>query len=354
MKNFLIIYPQIDSPMSGGQVYDFKFFKQLEILNKNHTTYLLDKDIGGKSLFDFIIKYILKLPYIMKFDIIVTNGRLYPRLTFCFLFLFFLKKEIILLHHHFNFMVQKKSFKRILHKLTEIFFIRHSTFVVAASRYTKENVNKYCPLVKIRHIDTAFTVKKKFSVLNKKRARLLYVGSIIERKGIIHLLELAFHLKKKNYDFHITIAGEITDNVYYEKLTKKMMIYGLYSDVTFTGRISQKYLEELYEESSIFVFPSYHEGFGRVLVEAMAFSLPVVAFNNSAIPYTVINGVNGLLADNKNGKEFNKKVEMLLSDENLLEKLRKNAFDTYQNCHSENDFNREVSEFINELIMDDK
>lgn len=72
-------------------------------------------------------------------------------------------------------------------------------------------------------------------------------------------------------------------------------LYGLEDVVTFVGRISDEELKSYYSRAYCFVFPSLLEGYGMVLIEAMSYGLPVIAFDNSAIPFTVKNDRNGIL-----------------------------------------------------------
>lgn len=62
---------------------------------------------------------------------------------------------------------------------------------------------------------------------------------------------------------------------------------GLEDVVSFSGRVSDEELRNYYSKAYCFVLPSLLEGYGMVLIEAMSYGLPVIAFNNSAIPFTL-------------------------------------------------------------------
>jgi glycosyltransferase involved in cell wall biosynthesis len=66
--------------------------------------------------------------------------------------------------------------------------------------------------------------------------------------------------------------------------------------VQFVGPVGPETLRELYRESDVFVFPSFFEGFGLVILEAMACGLPVIATECSAAPDILTNGCGRIVA----------------------------------------------------------
>jgi glycosyltransferase involved in cell wall biosynthesis len=79
------------------------------------------------------------------------------------------------------------------------------------------------------------------------------------------------------------------------KVKETVSASGLQNRVCFHGRVSGDELPNLYQSADIFVLPSYHEGYGMVVVEAMQFGLPAIVSNITALPELVRHGVNGLL-----------------------------------------------------------
>ena len=122
--------------------------------------------------------------------------------------------------------------------------------------------------------------------------------------------------------------------------------HGLEENVKFHGIVSQQELERFYSQAYAFVFPSLLEGYGLVLIEAMSYGLPVIAFNNSAMPYTIKNEVNGLLVTNCDSTELGDKILWLMKNVDYHRNLSQNALKTSLSVSSIPALKALVSQFI--------
>jgi len=113
----------------------------------------------------------------------------------------------------------------------------------------------------------------------------------------------------------------IGDGYYMDWMKEKIKIDGM-SNLTMRGKLTQKDLANFLPLNDIFLFPSLHEGFPNVIVEAMACGLPVIAFNTYG-PEAVIDGKTGYVVASE--FEMLKKLKYLLSDENILKDFSVNA-----------------------------
>lgn len=147
---------------------------------------------------------------------------------------------------------------------------------------------------------------------------ILYIGGFSPRKNILGLIE-AFSKLLESYkkDIKLVIAG------------KKGISYALYKsraeelhiddNVLFPGFISLDHLPYLYSASSLFVYPSFYEGFGLPPVEAMACGVPVITSNTTSIPEIV--GDSAILINPKDTDELYNSMLMVLKDDELKDSL---------------------------------
>lgn len=326
-----ILYPEAGKYTSGGEIYNGYLYDSLE---KNQAIFMDDKVFVRKKIklaFFFNIIYILHIGKFKKINALVSDSRLYPRL---FIFIPVLKLlnpkiKLILTHHHYNFLTQTSSFFKILHKFFERSVLSRADEIIVPSPYTKAMLSVYShrKTDALRYLELGtrkeylpVTEKK---VGNKTQPKLLFLGQVYERKGI-HLLIEALHYIKCNseLDFELNIVGNYDKSSnYFIKISRQIEQYKLTDNIHFRGRIPETELIDHLKNADIFVFPSLYEGFGMALTEAMEFCLPIVAFNNSAMPFTVKNGQTGILVENKNTQAFAEAIINLVSNDVLYKNL---------------------------------
>lgn len=139
------------------------------------------------------------------------------------------------------------------------------------------------------------------------------------------MLESLAYLKNKAHSYHLIIIGKVVDVKYKKQLDEIISEFGL--KVTFTGFISQEEKTEIIMQSDVFVFPSQLEGYGMVLCEAMCEGLPVICFNNSAMPFTVNNNQNGIIVPNKDIIAFAEAIEKIVDNREVNERLAAGALE---------------------------
>jgi len=121
---------------------------------------------------------------------------------------------------------------------------------------------------------------------------ILFVGRLVEQKGVTYLLKACAKLKAEGENFVLNIAG---DGPLRAELESEAKALELGSRVCFLGWVPREKLPELYREADIFVLPSFDEGMPNVILEAMASGLPIVATDIKGNNELVKSGTNGFL-----------------------------------------------------------
>ena len=223
-----------------------------------------------------------------------------------------------------------------------------ATELIIPNEFVVDQVKKDFQVNKIVFLPSSFE-KKEYPVSSLDSNYLLFVGNVEPRKGLIYEIRAFKKISREFSDLEFHIAGKYDEtDSYYQMLRQYVSDNGLDKKVIFEGRVSNERLEWLYANARLFLFPSLLEGYGTVIVEAMGRGVPVVVFNNSAMPYTVKDGVNGLLIENKNVEEMARRTADLLSMSNrtFLLNLQKGALRTYETVPSQEDLNRLTEEYI--------
>ena len=150
---------------------------------------------------------------------------------------------------------------------------------------------------------------------------ILYVGAIMESKGIYTILETCKILKDESIVFKCRIIGEFSSLKLKKWVHEKIKEFGIESHLIFGGMKTNedKWME--YMRAHLFFFPSHHETFGRVLLEAMSFRLPIVASDTGGIPTIVENGISGFLIPVRHSDIFAEKIKILLNDPRLAHEM---------------------------------
>lgn len=159
--------------------------------------------------------------------------------------------------------------------------------------------------------------------LPKEITTLLYVGVIQESKGVLVLLEAANLLKEQGHAFRVNMIGDFASQDFKEKVTDYCQQSGLEKHIHWAGVKKGNEKWQYFLDADIFCFPSFFEAesFGNVVVEAMMFSLPVVATHWRGIPSIVEDQETGLLVPIKNARAVSEALARLMDDFALRQRL---------------------------------
>jgi glycosyltransferase involved in cell wall biosynthesis len=261
--------------------------------------------------------------------------------------------QTILIHHHFNFMTHHRGWLKRIHQILELYVIRKADGIIIVSPYIRDLYYKMgFKKQQMHYLEISFdhTNKPISNMQTPCSKKFLFVGTIEKRKGVDAIIDAVYLLKKKeNIVVKVDIIGNILHDEYYATLTEKIRSYDLMEQIHFRGRVSNSELNHFYSSAYSFLFPTRHEGYGMVLIEAMSYGLPVIAYNNSAIPYFIKDGVNGLLVKNNDVEDLSEKMKCLWTNDTLRCQLSTGALEYFNKTRTYDDWNQDINNFINQL-----
>lgn len=157
------------------------------------------------------------------------------------------------------------------------------------------------------------------TVSNLSNKKVLTVARHSYEKGIDRLLQVWKLVSQKHPDWTLEVYGSFEDHFYQNQATQ----FGLNS-VHFYQPVSN--IEEKYSQSSMLLMTSRYEGFPMVLIEAMTFGLPCVAFDCPCGPRAIItDNETGFLIENDDIQSYAEKVIQLIENRELAVKMSANA-----------------------------
>lgn len=165
---------------------------------------------------------------------------------------------------------------------------------------------------------------------------LLSLCYVRPEKGIEYLIEALSKLQV-NKDVKLLIAGSRDKYPEYQSRLDNLVIkYHLENKITWLGHVQYQEIPQLMRRSDIFVLPSLSEGTPRVLVEARANSLPVIATKVGGIPTSVTNKYDGILVEAKDSKSLALAISEIIEDAKLRRNLINNGYKAVQQMTIDN------------------
>ncbi len=155
--------------------------------------------------------------------------------------------------------------------------------------------------------------KKVAEKFNIKGQYLFYIGNAHPHKNVEGLLAAFKEIRERFPEVQLVLSGP--DHYFWQRVQKENQSEG----VIYTGFVTDKELVTLYSNAKALVVPSFEEGFGIPLLEAMACGCPVVSSNGGSLPE--VGGDACLYFDPKNKKEMVSQIEKIIKDEKLRKSL---------------------------------
>ncbi len=149
------------------------------------------------------------------------------------------------------------------------------------------------------------------------------IGRLTAQKGHTYLLQAAALIKKEFPNIRVVIIGE---GELRRELEEQAETLDIKEQILFAGSRARNETIRLLSGMDFFVFPSCWEGFGLVLLEAMALKKAIVASNVSAIPESVVDGKTGILVPAENSARLAEAILILLEDPELARMMGEGGY----------------------------
>lgn len=209
--------------------------------------------------------------------------------------------------------------------------VRKAKKIIAVSDYTKNDLIKNF-LVDNKKIKVVYEGIKKMKSGAKidlsrygiRGSYILYVGVWRQHKNLVGLIK-AFDvlIKKYNMDLQLVLVG--TEDPYYPEIRKTWEKVGLGNRIVAPGFLKDDEIASFYQNASLFVVPSFAEGFGFVALEAASMGTPVVSSNTASLPEVL--GDGAVYFNPYDIDDMARKMRVVLLDADLRNKLIFRAFE---------------------------
>ena len=196
--------------------------------------------------------------------------------------------------------------------------------VTANSQAMREQLNNRFPDKRIKIIPNGVDMETFTPGKPDKEVRyVLFVGRLVEQKGLDHLLRAFVHIRNRFPAVKLKIVGDGPCRTGYEQMADCLLIK---ESVEFSGWIENaKDLSQLYQKAAVVAVPSIYEPFGMTALEAMACARPVVASGTGGLKEIIQHGVTGYLAEPKDHLDLAQWIMRLLDRDDLQQELGEKA-----------------------------
>lgn len=287
----------------------------------HYATYGKRKHIPAPlTLLPDIIVFICKLMF-HRFDAVVVNPsfRRYQLMRdgiYVLITLIFKKKVITFFHGWDTALAQKLENRRSVfakvYGKSAFIYVLYSGFKTSLLR-----MGIKCPILQTTTKIDDKLLDLPFPVKPIQIRRILFLSRIIKTKGIYIALDAFSILKDEFKDLTLSICGDGEELEAAQRYAKEKGIV----DVTFAGRVDGMNLAESYQQSDIYVLPSYEEGLATSVLEAMGFGLPVITRPVGGIVDFFVNGEMGQLVDSLAPEDFAQAIRTYILSPQLCREI---------------------------------
>ena len=169
-------------------------------------------------------------------------------------------------------------------------------------------------------VENVIAKPQKRDVHKDDKVHLLFLGLIVEHKGIYDLLDV---LSEHKAEFSGKLMLHIGGNGEVARLKREVSARGLEDIVFYEGWVDSAKKVELLNQCDVFILPSYVEGLPLSILEAMSYNMAIISTRVGGIPSLVNSGENGVLLEPGDKDALHKSLKTIVENKASLDKMRK-------------------------------
>lgn len=221
-------------------------------------------------------------------------------------------------HLHFGKTSQIAEKKGLFWKLY-LNALKNADIVIAIDKKTYDTLNKYIPNAKVKLIPNPINISSLPVYNDALKKTVMFLGWVIPTKGVMELVKAWNEVTVEFPEYKLLIVGQYKQS-YYEQILKTVKC----ESIQFTGEKSHDDAMSIMAQCSLFVLPSYTEGFPTVILEAMALRKAIVATRVGAIP-EMLAGNCGIVIEPHDVHSLAYALRKLLSDSKMRDEFANNS-----------------------------
>jgi glycosyltransferase involved in cell wall biosynthesis len=354
MKIGLVIYGSLDT-LSGGYLYDRKLVDYLraqgdavEVISlpwRNYAAHLTDNlhfrlPAGLRTLVRQTTRpkrTEVRAPDRSPFDILIQDELNHPSLIAANTARH--RYPVISLVHHLRCSELRPKWQNDFYRLVEKRYLNSVDGFIFNSETTQRVVRRLVESSKPEIV--AYPPTDRFGegvteneILERAKIpelRILFLGNVIERKGLHTLLDALAVGRDNISPYKLDVVGSLTiDPAYANAIREKITANGLSTFIFLHGPLDNSPLKEKLRQAHVLVVPSSYEGFGIVYLEGMGFGLPAIGTTAGAAGEIIEDGKTGYLIEPNDAATLAARLASLAQDRELLTRLSVNALQRYR------------------------
>jgi len=231
------------------------------------------------------------------------------------------------------------------------YFVSYFSEALNTNSYSlAEHFKSFQPKAKLNVIYTPveindFKISEKLKVkgVSDKDFIIACIGSLQKRKAQDDAIKAISIAKKHIPNIKLLIVGEGTEKYknYLKELTLNLNVK---DKVIFVG--FRKDISPILSKSKILLMPSWKEPYGRVVLEAMAFGIPVIGVNSGGTKEQIVDGITGFLVPPKNSEKIAERIIYLYKNPKIAKKISKNALEQVKKENNPKNYAKKIEKII--------